>query len=733
MWKSSDEAVATVSASGNSASINAVAPGSATISVSADGKSAEVAITVIPQGYATISLGKTELTLAPGETAKLSATCTPENVKDKTLQWSSSDNAIATVDSEGTVTAKAVGAATITVKSASGEGQATCAVTVAENVVSVESVAITPDGATLNIGEEAAFAVKVTPADATYADQVEWKISDASVAELTATGGAAKVKALAAGTAELTATVEGKSAKVIITVNPAAPAVPEGFVDMGLPSGTIWAKENLGTDSANPVGQYYAWGEVETKTEYTDKNYSFNDFDGLSLLEPEDDAATALLGDGFRMPTLGEFAELLNPANCTWEWTEQAGHNGYLVTSLKNGNSLFLPAAGIQWSTNINFGNTKLFYWTATKDATSDNYGVYRLTSADLLDAENHDISFGQSYAYYGCPVRPVYAPCPNVQVTGITANPDHVQVARGKTCQLNATVEPASAPQQIVWITYYPNLKLNMHSGEAQILYGNGGEVHAVDGTHGFSTTVTLEVSPSYPEPQAVDLGFKSGTLWASWDLGASAPEEPGYYFAWGETTPKLFFSEENYKWYDPENKVFTKYDENDPFLEDEDDAAAVNLGGQWRIPTRADVQELIEKTTMQETTVNGMKGQLVTGPNGNSIFLPYGGHCINAIMGYNYAFSYWTDEAQADDKVWEFSQNQLSPRWRDFGLCIRPVISGHKSPAAQVRALGPVSPVAKNRNAFTPPVNRADRERGRASQGRPTSHRLQNRGHRK
>ena len=130
------------------------------------------------------------------------------------------------------------------------------------------------------------------------------------------------------------------------------------------------------------------------------------------------------------------------------------------------------------------------------------------------------------------------------------------------------------------------------------------------------------------------VDLGLPSGLKWATCNVGAIKPEEYGDYFAWGETTPKQSYEKSNYKWY---KKSFfgvvykrTKYkDERESLLEYTDDAARVNWGGKWRMPTRAEQDELRTHCTWEWTALNGIEGHKVTSKkNGNSIFLPAAGY---------------------------------------------------------------------------------------------------------
>ena len=145
------------------------------------------------------------------------------------------------------------------------------------------------------------------------------------------------------------------------------------YVDLGLPSGTLWATCNIGADTPEGYGSYFAWGETEPKDIYdwksykygrffneryqlnkycTDSCYGINGFvDNLPVLEPDDDVARVCWGEGWCMPTIGEWEELF--LNTTGEWTKLNDVKGWRCTA-SNGNSLFLPAAGYWWDDAFN-------------------------------------------------------------------------------------------------------------------------------------------------------------------------------------------------------------------------------------------------------------------------------------------------------------------------------------------------------------------------------------------
>lgn len=148
-------------------------------------------------------------------------------------------------------------------------------------------------------------------------------------------------------------------------------------------------------------------------------------------------------------------------------------------------------------------------------------------------------------------------------------------------------------------------------------------------------------EISFVAKEERCVDLGLS--VMWATCNVGASSPEEYGDYFAWGEVEPKEVYSWETYKYCDGTYTSFTKYCvkgaygkdgfvDNKIVLDSEDDAATVNWGNSWRMPTRVELKELHEKCIWTWTTLNGINGYRVTGPNGNSIFLPAAGTMLGS-----------------------------------------------------------------------------------------------------
>ena len=201
-WASSDESVAKVA----DGKVTAVKSGKATITAKCGGKTAECAVTVTV-ATGSVTLDKTSLSLAVGETAQLTATVKPDNATDKNVTWTSSDESVAKVDN-GKVTAAKAGKATITAKC--GDKTAECAVTV---TVPTGSVTLDKASLSLAIGETAQLTATVKPDDATDKN-VTWASSDESVAKV-ADG---KVTAVKSGKATITAKCGGKTAECTVTV-----------------------------------------------------------------------------------------------------------------------------------------------------------------------------------------------------------------------------------------------------------------------------------------------------------------------------------------------------------------------------------------------------------------------------------------------------------------------------------------------------------------------------------
>ena len=445
------------------------------------------------------------------------------------------------------------------------------------------------------------------------------------------------------------------------------------FVDLGL--SVKWAKRNIGAEKPEDYGDYFAWGETLPKSSYTKENSIttgkyFTDIYG----DGGYDAARANWGFPARMPTLEEYDELCN--KCEWVWTTQNGIDGQLVTG-PNGNSIFLPAAGIKRGESLDYAGENGDYWTATpyedddKSAyhhifnTSGYWGSWRLRSDGLsVRAVAGNV---QCMSYTGDTLKvdetsaEVCVMFSHVPRSGIIGGVEYSNKAIGKqkqTIEVNEDGEytiTISGLERGTTYKYRSFVKLN-----DKYVYGE------------VMQFTTKNNEDNLTKGEWIDLGLS--VKWASHNIGAVNPEESGDFFAWGEIYPKTSF-------YNNNSETMGK-DMNDISGDSGYDAASANWGGEARMPTIDEVKELSEKCTWVWTPRNGVNGMLITGPNGNSIFIPASGFRLGPALDYegDNGF-YWssTPSDTDDNRAYglSFSKGGFRGTWNERfnGRTIRPV----------------------------------------------------------
>ena len=493
---------------------------------------------------------------------------------------------------------------------------------------------------------------------------------------------------------------------------------PEDYewVDLGLPSGTLWATRNIGATNPEDSGDFFAWGETVPKDSYEWSNYKWGDYsvqggfskyvtsteygiiDYKTELEPEDDAASVNWGPAWRMPSREQLSELAS--ECSWEWTSINGVDGLMATG-PNGNTLFMPLYCI-W--------TSVEYWSRSL---SINYAIESHT-LNLYGGDYASVDMFESTRENGFSIRAVRVSSDDLYIEQQSLDLGVVPV--GETCTGELTIVNCTKNSMTLTFTADAPFTFNQEEGSTSsmtiVVPGNTRDTVAVMFTATtpgeFNGNVTIQnagfdggqrvipinaraLTDDFPQHDYVDLGLPSGTLWATMNIGASSPEEYGDYFAWGEIAPKEDYTWETYKWCDGTTRSLTKYCldsyyglvDHKYILEPADDAAYMNWGPSWRMPTREQLIELGEYGTWQSTSINGINGYLVTGPNGNTLFFPKTGYYDGSTLqltGY-YSF-YWSGTLKGNissNACCTYSMSPYFSRNRNNGLPVRAVRASH------------------------------------------------------
>lgn len=532
-------------------------------------------------------------------------------------------------------------------------------------------------------------------------------------------------------------TIQRNTLKHTAALRVVPPPEPEA-IDMGV--SVKWASFNLGASTPEEYGDYYAWGETEVYyepgysqsatplwkegkttgyswgsykwcngdywllTKYCPSNYS-NYWDGegtpdgkttLGGYDYEDDAARQILGESWHTPTMEEWTELTS--NCTCTWTSKNGINGLLVRAT-NGNSIFLPAAGGWFEATIIGAGSYGDYW-------SSSLGTSRPHFAQSAHFTSNEVNSNYGFRRYnGLSVRPVYI---TTLISSIQLSETTLSLRKGDHQRLEATILPDNASRkELSWTSSNESVAsvdsngiIYAHTPGSAIIYAN-----AIDGSGVFASCTVSVLSP--PLPEAVDLGLS--VKWASFNLGATAPEEYGDYYSWGETTP--YYSsldpltwktgKENgylwpsYQWCNGNSSTLTKYNTISGFgtvddkstLDLADDAARANWGGTWRMPTQSEIQELINYCTAVWTTENEVYGMRFTsrknGYTNKSIFIPAAGEFFGSSLQNEGSRGYiWSSSLNSTNfpNLSHFLYIYSDGRMRDHssrcnGFSIRPV----------------------------------------------------------
>ena len=783
-WSSSNPDVATVNEQGQ---ITALAPGHTTITVEVGGKSDSCSVEVFSSSEESITLDKENLDMGVGDTYTLKATVQTQE-GTVAVTWSSSNTAVATVSESGVVTAKGAGEAVITAKAGNLEAQ--CKVTVTDSFIPVGSVTFEHDELIVYKGDSYKINVTVLPENATD-KTVTWTSSDPGIATISQEG---IITGIGSGWVDITAKAgEIEAVCRVFAIGEPEPPFEDPhdgeenghyWVDLGLPSGTMWATMNLGASSSTEIGDLFAWGETEPRTEsdtrtykwqgskwgnFTKYNFSntYGVVDNKMTLDIADDAAHAVWGGNWRTPTLEEVRELLDEANCTTYWPAIVNNITCLkVISKSNNKYIYIPSTrhdsetdfytGWYWTSNLDsdyptkaatltmfnnpgtgtasrdsrlpvravIGNTpyipvkSVAFETSTLDITAGETKALSVTvlpenashrevtwtssnpDAATVDNKGNLTAVGTGQATITATADGVTA---NLYVTvrprfeSISINPSYMELEPGETASVTVTVTPV---EYLDYCQYgYANRSINIMDVEPTdnklkfnitAKAGGDGKFDFHVYVNGSPMTVTCRVTVLSDDEfdgetdghKWVDLGLPSGIKWATCNVGANYSSQIGSKFGWGEITPSDDDSTP-YKWYDSSTGKYLKYVTNAAYGEvdnlttllPEDDAAHVNWGGNWRMPTADEIKELEENCTYELVAKKGvvLGGKIISKINSHSIFIPmyrgeYVGYCRSSSM----------NQLQTDRTI------VLAALYREFG---RDILERNKR--ASVRAV--------------------------------------------
>ena len=450
-------------------------------------------------------------------------------------------------------------------------------------------------------------------------------------------------------------------------------------IDLGLPSGTKWSCCNVGASTPEGYGGYYSWGETWEKDTYDWSNYIHCDGEANTCHDIGNDisgsqncdAAYVNMGMSWRMPSNEQMLELNE--NCTSEWTTVNGINGRIITG-PNGASIFLPAAGYRWNDALNTVGSYGRYWTSTVYPSDSNYAYYvSFYSGSISWSKNN-------YRYNGFSIRPIAI------VVSLELAVNNISVVGGKEKSVeitgNGNYTVVSSDENVATAVINGNsvTVTAVNSGTATITVTDT----QTEETANIEVTVVempTSLCPDDHHPHVIDLGLPSGTKWSCCNVGASTPEGYGSYYAWGEVQEKSEYSWATYS--RCEGTYDTCQDLGGDIAGSEFyDAAYVNMGIAWNMPSYEQMEELIGNCASEWTTVNDINGRIFIGPNGAGIFMPAGGYRQNArLRDASYIGNYWASTQNPSHLYQIYYLNFASGsiandiRGRYYGHTIRPI----------------------------------------------------------
>lgn len=619
LWSSSNSQVASV----NEGHVVTHQVGKVTITAKSEdgGKSASCDVVIKEKVYPVtgVTLDNSSVELTEGDEFTLTASISPDNATNKNVTWSSSNSSVASV-SNGKVTALKAGKATIKVKTDDGGKTATCEVKVNEKVYPVTGVTLSKTSATLTEGEELTLTATITPDNATN-KKLTWSSSNSSVASVVN----GKVTALKAGyTTVSVKTEEGnKTANCDITVVEPPKAASLSLSESSI-NGYIYRdhsklyRVSVSAYPSNAVTDY-EWSSSNTRVAkvegYGNSAEIYTEDYGETIITVTDKRTG--LSASMTIHTLVE----------DFAWNESASETMYgypMITVYLNEEHKLNYSYTPSYATKI-FSDLSQFVFY------EDNYVVDTPT---VISISEDGVVTGLKIGVVGIKptglvvrseetgrlyikVKDRYTP-----VIGISLNKTYLSMTQYDTETLSVTISPSDATDKsVTWVSDNPSVAKVDSKGLVTAV--SGGSAVITVRSEDSSLTASCTVSVTADSHEAVDLGLS--VKWATCNYNAASSYEVGGYYLWGDPTgnAKIGFDivgSEIVPLYSAPNM--------DSIAGTSYDIVRAKWGGKWRLPSMTEFNELYSKCTWTYTSQNGVNGIKITGPNGNSIFLPMTGY---------------------------------------------------------------------------------------------------------
>lgn len=707
--------------------------GTTTITATIDGKiTATCLVTVASATVAvsSVSISKTSLTLEPNKSEQLSCTVLPDNASNKKVTWSSSDESVATVSSNGMVVSKAEGTAVITVASVDGVHSASCTVTVKSatpptpTVVDVTSVELKDHQISINTGSSTTLGYTIYPSDATNKN-VKWKSEDESIATVSSTG---LVRGIKQGVTTITVTTVdgGYSDKCSVTVNYVAPYFLN-LSNVNVTATTASATTTLAGDvsAIAEAGLQYSldpdFGDTimvagnfkPTSTAYSTTITDLKEMTTYycrSYMKLNNETNDTIFDvKVFRQFTtkssdpypIAEAVDLGLPSGLLWSsWnmgaSEKGEYGGYYCWGDANGEYITPQEYRIATGVDNISGDAKYDMATAQWGVGDNDGHKWRLPYVSEFDE-----LFANCTEKY---VKDYFGDGSNVEVKVLTGpNGNSIVLPRGGYMDSNEykskgvqgcywSCESYSVSTGVRWYYNSTTLRNNWSSGTSGFYRMS---IRPVLGDYvPPKTDEDIEKEDKAGETEkageAVQLGLN--VRWANCNVGAATkkPTEFGDFYAWGERTVKEAYTLETYQLYDALTKAYTYIgdDINGTIY----DVASSEWGGKWYTPTDDDWYALVNECTWvwkENYQGSGINGYQIFGKGeyeNNYIFLPATGFKTTFGMYENAKGYYWsssvfdnTDKPDWNLAAWYVSFSDSSKGMSYFdrysGYSIRPV----------------------------------------------------------